>query len=93
MKRLFEKLKRMPSDKKRIYSLIIAFVLTVLVVAVWLFIDSHLNKKDDIKDIKQEESTKKLKESFQNIFKPLEDLPNIISSTSKTLISATSTNQ
>jgi predicted permease len=95
MGRLFEKIINMSSDRKRTFSLIIAFVLTVLVISIWFLIDNFFIKKENNKDIKTEQGINQLTSSFQDIFQSVNNIPNIIdtASTSLKLLSSSTEQQ
>ena len=61
-------MKNMPSDKKRIFSLVAALVLTVLIITIWLSLDNYFLKKDEVKDIKSEDGINQLVDSIKSIF-------------------------
>jgi len=93
MNRIFEKIERLPSDKKRIFSLIIAFILTALVVTIWLLIDKYFIKDDGVRDLKAEQGLSDLKNSFQDVFKSAGAIPEILSSSTLEKLNATSSGQ
>ncbi len=75
-------IKDCPSEKKNIFSLIIAIFLTILIIILWLTVDFYF-KKDNIEDTIASDNLSEVKELFLNIF---EDLNTGISTTSTSTI-------
>ena len=75
----------MSSDNKRVFSLVVAFILTILIISIWLLIDNYFIKEENIKDIKTEQDVNQLASSFQDIFQSVNNIPNIIDTASTSL--------
>ena len=82
--KIIERISKWPSEKKKIFSLIVAVFLTILVIILWFTVDFYF-KKDNIEDTTASDNLSEVKESFKDIFK---DLNTNISTTSENNINA-----
>ena len=82
--KIIERISKWPSEKKKIFSLIVAVFLTILVIILWFTVDFYF-KKDNIEDTTASDNFSEVKESFKDIFK---DLNTNISTTSENNINA-----
>jgi|LakMenEpi03Aug12_release.lakeMendotaPanAssembly.Ray.scaffolds.fasta_scaffold1044939_2 hypothetical protein len=82
--KIIERISKWPSEKKKIFSLIVAVFLTILVIILWFTVDFYF-KKDNIEDTTSSDNFSEVKESFKDIFK---DLNTNISTTSENNINA-----
>ena len=76
--KIIERISKWPSEKKKIFSLIIAVFLTILIIILWFTVDFYF-KKDNIEDTVSSDNFSEVKESFKEIF---EDFNASISTTS-----------
>ncbi len=82
--KIIDRISKWPSEKKKIFSLIVAVFLTILVIILWFTVDFYF-KKDNIEDTTASDNFSEVKESFKDIFK---DLNTNISTTSENNINA-----
>ena len=82
--KIIDRISKWPSEKKKIFSLIVAVFLTILIIILWFTVDFYF-KKDNIEDTVSSDNFSEVKESFLNIF---EDLNTNISTTSENNINA-----
>jgi hypothetical protein len=68
--KIIERINKLPSEKKKIFSLIVALSLTILFIILWITVDFYF-KKDNIEDTTASDNFSEVKESFKDIFKDL----------------------
>ncbi|MEI8123860.1 MAG: hypothetical protein WCG60_01680 [bacterium] len=82
--KIIDRISKWPSENKKIFSLIVAVFLTILIIILWFTVDFYF-KKDNIEDTTSSDNLSEVKESFKDIFK---DLNTNISTTSENNINA-----